>query len=65
MALYIFTQAYASLLIALTCPVEILPFHSRQKGTGISYIGNSYANLFNSLVTPVAIDAIGWKYYSV
>lgn len=29
------------------------------------YIGNSCANLFNNFVTPVALDAIHWKYYLV
>lgn len=46
-------------------PVEILPFYSRQKAMGISYIGNSFANLFNSFATPVALEGIGWKYYTV
>ena len=45
--------------------VEILPLHSRQKLMGLCYIGNSCANLFNSLVSPIALDAIGWKYYLV
>ena len=31
----------------------------------ISYICNSLANLFNSFASPVAITAIGWKYYIV
>lgn len=31
----------------------------------MSYVGNSAANLFNSFVSPVALDAIGWKYYTV
>ena len=31
----------------------------------ISYVCNSLANLFNSFASPVAITAIGWKYYIV
>ena len=46
-------------------PVEILPFQNRQKGMAIAYVGNSLANMFNSLVSPIAMDAIGWKYYTV
>jgi hypothetical protein len=32
---------------------------------GISYIGNSCANLFNAFVTPVAMESIEWRYYLV
>ncbi|KAJ5378246.1 uncharacterized protein N7496_005655 [Penicillium cataractarum] len=45
--------------------VEILPFHSRQKVMAMAYVGNSCANIFNSFVSPIALDAIGWKYYLV
>ncbi|KAL3496582.1 general substrate transporter [Aspergillus germanicus] len=51
--------------LCLSYPVEILPFHSRQKVMGLNYIGNSLGNLFNSLVSPIALDNIGWRYYLV
>ncbi|KAJ5354257.1 hypothetical protein N7541_006821 [Penicillium brevicompactum] len=43
--------------------VEILPFYSRQKVMAMAYVGNSCANLFNSFVSPVALENIGWRYY--
>ncbi|KAL3455964.1 general substrate transporter [Aspergillus heterothallicus] len=51
--------------LCLSYPVEILPFYSRQKVMGLNYIGNSLGNLFNSFVSPVALDNIGWRYYLV
>ncbi|KAL4807427.1 general substrate transporter [Aspergillus unguis] len=65
--IFLFQVFYSVGITPLTqgYPVEILPFHSRQKAMAMFYIGNSCANLFNSFVSPIALDAIGWKYYVV
>lgn len=46
-------------------PSEILPFHTRQKGLSVGNFCNGLALMFNSFVNPIAMDAIGWKYYLV
>ncbi|KAL1890762.1 hypothetical protein Sste5346_008087 [Sporothrix stenoceras] len=51
--------------LSFTYAAEILPFHARQKGIGLIYMCNSIALIYNNMVNPVAMDAIGWKYYFV
>ncbi|KAJ6028331.1 hypothetical protein N7540_003907 [Penicillium herquei] len=65
--IFLFQVCYSVAItpLSVSYPVEILPLHSRQKVMGISYIGNSCANLFNSFASPVAIEAIGWRYYLI
>ena len=46
-------------------PSEILPFHTRQKGLSVCNFCNGLALMFNSFVNPIAMEAIGWKYYLV
>ncbi|CAK7205263.1 hypothetical protein SEUCBS139899_008030 [Sporothrix eucalyptigena] len=46
-------------------PAEILPFHTRSKGMAVVNFLNGGALLFNAFVNPIAIGAIGWKYYIV
>ncbi|KAJ5683466.1 hypothetical protein N7462_006631 [Penicillium macrosclerotiorum] len=68
LVLIFFFQVFYSVGITPLGPcysVEILPFHSRQKVMVVSYVGNSCAGLFNSFVSPIALDGIGWKYYLV
>ncbi|PYI02714.1 general substrate transporter [Aspergillus sclerotiicarbonarius CBS 121057] len=65
--IFVFQVCY-SIVVTPLCtsyPVEIPPFHSRQKVMGLAYMGNSCANLFNSFVSPVALTAISWRYYIV
>ncbi|AMD23026.1 HHR257Wp [Eremothecium sinecaudum] len=42
---------------------EILPFSLRAKGMNIFCISQTIVTLFNGFVNPLAIEAIGWKYY--
>ncbi|KAI8580606.1 hypothetical protein K450DRAFT_236411 [Umbelopsis ramanniana AG] len=46
-------------------PVEILPFTIRAKGMAIQGAAVAIALFFNQYVNPVALAAIGWKYYIV
>lgn len=44
---------------------EILPYALRSKGLLIYSLAEESFLIFNGFVNPVAIDAIGWKYYIV
>ncbi|KAJ9139455.1 hypothetical protein NKR23_g7849 [Pleurostoma richardsiae] len=51
--------------LAFSYPAEILPFHARQKAMGLLIMCQNAALIYNNMVNPIAIDAIGWKYYLV
>ncbi|KAL0950709.1 hypothetical protein HGRIS_007485 [Hohenbuehelia grisea] len=55
--------AFLPLIVSYT--VEILPFPLRAKGFTIYNIALSLSLIFNQYVNPLALDAIGWKYYIV
>ncbi|KAG8929598.1 hypothetical protein FRC03_006385 [Tulasnella sp. 419] len=55
--------AYTPLIVSYT--VEILPFRLRAKGFTVFNFSISLSLIFNQYVNPVALDAIGWKYYIV
>ncbi|WOO79092.1 Lactose permease [Vanrija pseudolonga] len=66
---FIFTF-FASYSIALTpllisYTVEILPYRIRSKGLMVLSLTISAALVFNQYVNPIALDALGWKYYIV
>jgi sugar porter (SP) family MFS transporter len=44
---------------------EILPYQLRAKGINISAITTTIVLIYNGYVNPVAMAAIGWKYYIV
>jgi MFS family permease len=44
---------------------EIVPYYLRAKGLNIAYISMNVAIVFNGYVNPIAMDAIGWRYYIV
>ena len=46
-------------------PVEILPFTIRAKGMAIQGAAVAISLFFNQYVNPVALAAIGWRYYIV
>lgn len=55
--------AYTPLVFAY--PTEILPYNIRSKGMSLD-LGIVYSSLvLLSFVTPIALDAIGWRYYIV
>jgi hypothetical protein len=53
--------AYSPLIVAYT--IEILPFALRAKGFNIFNFVISVALIFNQYVNPIALGALGWKYY--
>lgn len=44
---------------------EILPYHMRLKGLSMMLSVQSVAQAFNQWVNPVALAAMGWRYYIV
>ncbi|KAG1855317.1 general substrate transporter [Suillus subalutaceus] len=58
---FFYDIAYTAILVLYT--LEILPYNIRAKGFAIMNITIYSTNAFNSLVNPVALDSIGWKYY--
>lgn len=45
--------------------VEIFPYQQRTKGIAVEQLTVRFAVFFNTYVNPIALDAIGWKYYIV
>lgn len=44
---------------------EILPYHLRAKGMAITQFTTNIVLIYNGFVNPIALEAIGWKYYIV
>ncbi|KAF9225987.1 hypothetical protein BS17DRAFT_765709 [Gyrodon lividus] len=65
--IFLFSAAYdlafTPLIVSYT--VEILPYNLRAKGFNIFSFVISVALTFNQYVNPIALDALGWKYYLV
>lgn len=55
--------AYSPLIVSYT--VEILPYHLRAKGFTAFNFAISLSLIFNQYANPIALDALGWKYYLV
>ena len=55
--------AWPGLTVSYT--VEILPYRIRAKGLTLCFVFTSLAGVFNQYVNPVALKALGWKYYLV
>lgn len=55
--------AFTPLIVSYT--VEILPYQLRAKGFNVFNFSISLSLIFNQYVNPIALDAIGWKYYVV
>ncbi|KAJ5257110.1 Major facilitator superfamily domain general substrate transporter [Penicillium angulare] len=65
--LFIFFAGYC---IALTpfltsYPCEIWPFRLRSRGLTVTWVAAIVGMFFNTFVNPIALAAIGWKYYFV
>ncbi|KAF7980377.1 hypothetical protein HWV62_38843 [Athelia sp. TMB] len=56
-------MAYCPLVVSYT--VEILPYALRAKGFAVFNFTISLSLIFNQYVNPIALDALGWKYYLV
>ncbi|KAJ5379862.1 sugar transporter [Penicillium cataractarum] len=65
--LFLFFGAYdvAWTPLQFAYPVEILPFSLRMKGMVIFIMVQNVAVTVNTFVNPIAMDAIGWKYYGI
>ncbi|KAL4993324.1 general substrate transporter [Aspergillus recurvatus] len=55
--------ALTPLLVAYPC--EIWPFSLRSRGLSVAWFSAIGALIFNTFVNPVALSAIGWRYYFV
>ncbi|KAL1592320.1 hypothetical protein SLS60_011397 [Paraconiothyrium brasiliense] len=49
--------------LAYTYIVELFPFTQRSQGLAFKQLVGRLGNFFNAYVNPIALDAIGWKYY--
>ncbi|ANB14583.1 hexose transporter HXT13 [Sugiyamaella lignohabitans] len=63
--LYYFCYGIALNGPAVLYYTEILPYQLRAKGLNITQIVTTLTLIYNGFVNPVAMDAIGWKYYIV
>ncbi|KAG2365551.1 general substrate transporter [Suillus spraguei] len=61
MYFFFYDFAYTSMLVLYT--LEILPYNIRAKGFAIMNITLYSTNALSSLINPVALNALGWKYY--
>ena len=51
--------------VAPTYIMEVVPYSLRSKASMLYQLTGNLAQLFNSFVNPVAMDAISWRYYIV
>ncbi|KAK4109109.1 general substrate transporter [Canariomyces notabilis] len=51
--------------LAYTYMVELFPYQQRAKGISVEQLTVRFAVFFNTYVNPIALDAIGWRYYIV
>ncbi|KAF9480316.1 general substrate transporter [Pholiota conissans] len=58
-----YALAYSPLIV--TYAVEILPYNLRSKGFTIFNFTICLSLIFNQYVNPIALQNIGWKYYTV
>ncbi|KAJ5106411.1 hypothetical protein N7456_003086 [Penicillium angulare] len=65
--LFVFFGGYDIALTPLltSYPCEIWPFSLRAQGLTFTWLVAIVASCFNVFVTPIAMEAIGWKYYTV
>ncbi|KXH64077.1 sugar transporter [Colletotrichum salicis] len=55
--------AFTPLMVSY--PAEIWPYELRARGTALTQMTTYLGIFFNVFVNPIALDAIGWKYYIV
>ncbi|KAF9877023.1 sugar transporter [Colletotrichum karsti] len=65
--LYIYYSFYdiAFTPLIVSYPAEIWPYQLRARGTALTQMTTYLGIFFNVFVNPIAMDAIGWKYYLV
>ncbi|KAH6879481.1 sugar transporter [Thelonectria olida] len=65
--LYIYYGFYdiAFTPLVVSYPAEIWPYQLRARGIALTQLSTYAAIFFNTFVNPIALEAIGWKYYIV
>lgn len=65
--LFIYFAGYDIALTPLIVayPVEIWPYSLRSRGLTVTWVTAILAIFFNTFINPIALEAIGWKYYIV
>ncbi|EQL02224.1 hexose transport- protein [Ophiocordyceps sinensis CO18] len=65
--IFLFGCAYSFVYTPLTATycAEVLANPTRAKGMGVHVILSNCANLYNSYVTAIALDALDWRYYLI
>ncbi|KAK7428069.1 hypothetical protein QQZ08_005501 [Neonectria magnoliae] len=65
--LYIYYGFYdiAFTPLVVSYPAEIWPYELRARGIALTQLSTYAAIFFNTFVNPIALEAIGWKYYIV
>ncbi|QUC19124.1 uncharacterized protein UV8b_03365 [Ustilaginoidea virens] len=65
--IFLFGCAYSFVYTPLTATycAEVLDTATRAKGMGIHVILSNCANLYNTYVTAIALEAIDWRYYLI
>ncbi|KAF8591257.1 general substrate transporter [Ramaria rubella] len=65
--IFLFSTAYGIAFspLIVSYSVEILPYAIRAKGFNVFNFTISVAIIFNQYVNPIALSALGWKYYIV
>ncbi|KAJ5908959.1 hypothetical protein N7495_001641 [Penicillium taxi] len=65
--LYTFFAGYCIALTPLltSYPCEIWPFQMRSRGLVVMWVSTICAIFFNTFVNPIALAALGWKYFFV
>ncbi|WQF79377.1 Putative major facilitator, sugar transporter, major facilitator superfamily [Colletotrichum destructivum] len=65
--LYIYNAFYdiAFTPLIVSYPAEIWPYQLRARGTALTQMATYFGIFFNVFVNPIALEAIGWKYYLV
>ncbi|KAF4454440.1 hypothetical protein F53441_3067 [Fusarium austroafricanum] len=64
---FLFNAGYAIAVtpLQLAYPLELWPFQLRGRGLSAAWMIMILALIFNVFVNPIALSAIGWKYYIV
>ena len=49
--------------LAYTYIIELFPYTQRSQGLAFKQLVGRLGNFFNTYTNPIALDALGWKYY--
>ncbi|KAI3600690.1 hexose transporter protein [Moniliophthora roreri] len=63
--LFVFALNFSWSALVGLYPPEILPYSLRAKGIALGNFLLAICSSFNTFVIPIALEAIGWKYYTV